>query len=73
MADDDVTIGEVGRRLQTVESDVRGVQTSLTEIKTTLASQSVKVGVVWSALGVASASLISSMVTAILLVMGHPK
>jgi hypothetical protein len=60
-ADDDVTNGELHRRLSAIEGDMRGVQTSLMEIKTTLAGQGVKVGVVWSALGVAGAAMVTSL------------
>ena len=59
--DDDVTNGELHRRLSTIEGDMRAVQTSLTEIKTTLAGQGVKVGVVWSAVGVSAAAMVTSL------------
>jgi hypothetical protein len=59
--DDDVTNGELHRRLSALEGDMRGVQNTLIEIRTTLAGQGVKVGVVWAGLGVGSAALITSI------------
>lgn len=57
-----MTIGEVGRRLQTVETDVRVVRDDLTAIKAALAGQTVKLGVVWAGLGMGAAALITSSV-----------
>ena len=57
---DDMTMGEVGRRLQAVEADVRATRTDLSEIKTALAGQSVKIGIVWAGIGMGVAALITS-------------
>lgn len=60
--DEGVTIGEVGRRLSSLEGDMRQVQNTLGEIKMSLAGQSVKVGVVWAGLGLGATALITSSV-----------
>jgi microcystin-dependent protein len=56
-----VTIGEVWRNVQTLQTDMRGVQMSLNDIKTTLAGQGVKVGVVWSALGIGGSAFVLAL------------
>lgn len=60
--DEGVTLGEVWRRQVSWEADLRAISRDLTEIKTTLASQGVRVGVVWAGLGVGSSALILTAV-----------
>jgi hypothetical protein len=64
--DDDVTNGELHRRMVILEQDVRGMSSTLTEIKASLAGQGVKVGVVWAGLGVAGSALLISLLGLVL-------
>jgi TRAP-type mannitol/chloroaromatic compound transport system permease large subunit len=64
--EDGVTLGELHRRLGAVEGRMDAVQASLVEIKTTLATQGVKVGVVWAGLGVGASALVMAMVSLII-------
>lgn len=70
-AGDDMTMGEVGRRLQTVDTDMRAMRSDLSEIKAALAGQGVKVGVVWAGLGMGAAALITSSVGTAITVLAH--
>ena len=63
MPEDEVTMGELGRRMKGVEDDVKGMGRDLVEIKTSLATQGVKVGVVWTAVGLGASALVSSVVS----------
>ena len=63
MADEDVTNGELHRRLTGVETEVHDMRGILVEIRTALAGQAVKVGVVWAGLGMAAAALITALVS----------
>ena len=61
-----VTLGEVWRNVQTLQGDMRGVQSSLNEIKATLVGQGIKVGVVWSALGIAGSAFVLALADLVL-------
>lgn len=64
MTDDDrVTLGELSRRLKTVEEDLRRTVATLGEIKVTLASQGVRVSAVWSVFAALALSVAASVAT----------
>lgn len=67
--DDDVTMAELGRRVKGVEDDLKGMGRDLTEIKTALATQGVKVGVVWTAVGLGASALVSSAISTAVMVL----
>lgn len=58
----DITLGEVWRGQVAINNRVDGMSKDLTEIKTALATQSVKVGVVWAGLGVGGSAFVLALV-----------
>ena len=58
-----VTLGEVWRAHLSIRSSLEEMRQDMSKIKTTLAQQSVKVGVVWTAFGMSLAAIVTAAIS----------